>query len=251
MLRGWERNMKKITILSLIALANLAGAQSFRTYWAFGDPVTAAQNGATVGSEVSKWGLLAWAKDTMTLQLRVEGLVDSKFSTGSLFIGYDRTVNKKNYVNQAALDADVMQKVLSPGQNLLTLPLGTGIPVIDHAGNELTGNVESLGASKLMSRDVPGKNVYIGGVSVPTFGFGTGQQLNLKKGASVKLIEVKLQINYNFALYGFRPDQAGFVGLVSMGGETSSHNGWLSIPEPASMLALSAGLVGLARRRRS
>jgi len=243
--------MKKITILSLIALANLAGAQTFRTYWAYGDAVTAAKNGATVGSEVSKWGLLAWARHTMTLQLRVEGLVDSKFSTGSLFIGYDRTAHKKNYVNQSALDADVMQKVLLPGQNLLTLPLGTGIPVIDNVGNELTGNVESLGASKLMSRDVPGKTVYIGGVSVPTFAFGTGQQLYLKKGASVKLIEVKLQIDYNFALYGFHPDQAGFVGLVTLGGETSSHNGWLSIPEPATVTALSLSLVGLLRRKRS
>lgn len=261
--------MKILAIAALGCAWSSALAQSYRVDLAYGDSATAALNGKAVGeilnpNDVIRVGSIG---SSATFQLWLSGNTGERHSGGAAFVGFDQVVAATNasFPSRALAEAAGRNKKLRisdkffnfsneiPSENAEHTPvLRTLAPAGGHSFR--ASREESTG---LILRSI--------GLTV-NYGVGTNTYISLREYRSFRLMDFSIT-NLSMGhgeIFGDSLDENGltlngssiptfFGGNQLSGTPRGAPNvkyKLQAVPEPGTILAISAGLAALARRRR-
>jgi hypothetical protein len=271
-----KMNTRTLAFALALGVAGAANAQNISFVLGYGDNTTAALNGSSVGSAIApgttiKVGAIG---TTSTFQIWVVSSSDVLSSGGNLFLAFDQaTINHSTlYANNAAARAAGVKKAIGLGD--VYSNLATGLAAFNNDGTD-AGTTDigpavagSAGAARFKGVTLATANTTSSLRNIGlNFGFATGPGINFKTGsAGVRLADITVQ-NLGIAAGDVYGDGAGETGLIldkqvttnpangatflkGFTGNTASSYDLQAVPEPGTILAISAGLAALARRRK-
>jgi len=263
------RTLAFAVALGAVAAANAADV---RFWLGYGDNAFAALNGASVGSELKATSVVPAVGSTFTVSIFATSTLttDAKYGAGALFVGFDTasTNGTGNYADAAAAEAAGGSKMLSLANAFSNKATGQDgfLGASQDAG---TVDYTQTGAEKFSGVSGTGTSMRSIGLW-QAFGWGTGNNVALKAGATLRLADLVVT---NKAIgagmtYG---DESGENGLTlnSVANATSRSTFFATnprtggnpgtdvkyaltnaVPEPGTMIALVSGLAAVAARRR-
>ena len=259
--RGGMKNMRTLAFVAAIAAVAASNAQNIRFWLAHGDATTATLNGKSVGQELGATTKIGQIGSTFQVRLMATSLATSDVNVtgGGATILYDRVnanagttwttgLDGKLTAGSLGLDATDRNGLLGaandPGQVRFS-PLGANSKRV--AGTGFAANPRGAGTYQ--------------GISIfdAVNGVGVGNKMIVGAGATIQIGQMTLTNatiagNEIYGGLGLSAGQSANGGLFLSGftngtGVRSSYN-VQAVPEPATMLALAAGLSAVAARRR-
>ncbi len=252
----------------------MSSAQGFRFDLAFGDAVTAALNNKSVGDFLDPNGItkIGAIGSHAVFQYWITPFESQNFSGGNIFVGFDMATvnNNTNYASNAAAQAAGLNKKLVLADAYENY--ATGVPCVLADGTTIIGNIQAavsgaagranFRASRIQS---PSAMTFRSIGLNFTYGVGPSTKFSLTESSPLRVMDIKVTNAsiFNGEVFGDALNENG----LTLNRETlSAANGanFLSgyygapslkyqlqaVPEPGTILAISAGLATLARRRK-
>lgn len=269
-------NTRFFALAAAFGAVTAANAGDVRFYLGYGDAAFAALNGKAVGDELSTSlpNAVPGIGNTFTVSLFAvyQGTAASaNYGGGNFFLGFDTATTNNStsgYANQGAAETAGVSKAIKLASGFSGL--ATGLPGVN-AGNDTTVDIAQLAAPKFRGEANGGSAQTLRSIGINwSFGFGTGNSFKMTAGTKYRMVNMVVT-NLTIAGTDVYGDTAGENGLtlnsLASGVASSGVNIFGStragmndatvkyalgnpVPEPGTMLAIGAGLVALARRRR-
>lgn len=249
-------------------------AQGFRFDLAFGDAATAALNNKNVGDFLDPNGItkVGAIGSQAVFQYWITPFESRDFTGGNIFVGFDMATanNNTNYASNAAAQLAGLKKKLVLADAYENY--ATGVPCILADGTTFIGDIAaalngSAGrASFRASRIQSSSATTIRSIGLNfQYGVGPGVKFRLSENSPLRVMDLKVT-NASISdgeVFGDAPDENGLTlnrDAFSVANGANFVQGYYgapslkyqlqAVPEPGSMLAISAGLAALARRRK-
>lgn len=251
----------------------MSSAQGFRFDLAYGDAVTAELNERRIGdfldpNGVTKIGVIG---SESVFQYWVTPLESFSVKSGNAFVGFDMATagNLTTYPSNAAAQLAGIKKKLILADAYENY--ATGVPGVSPDDIPLVGDVipavgGSIGQANFRASRVASTTPSLRSIGLNfSYCIGVGVKLSLTKGVPVRIMDLRVK-NASIGIheiFGDSSDENGITlnsapvpgpfgmnGLQGYSGIGSIKYQIRSVPEPATLLAISAGLAALARRRR-
>lgn len=266
--------MKNVLLAGLLCSASLGSAQGFRFDLAYGDAATAALNNKSVGDFLDPNGItkIGAIGSQAVFQYWITPFESRDFTGGNIFVGFDMATanNNTNYASNAAAQLAGLNKKLVLADAYENY--ATGLPCILTDGTPIIGNIQAAvsgaagRASFRASRIQSPSAMTIRSIGLNfQYGVGTSTKLRLTENSPLRVMDLRVKnaSMSNGEVFGDAPDENGLTlnrdafsvanganYLTGYYGAPSLKYQIQAVPEPGTILALSAGVVALARRRK-
>ena len=262
-------NTRTLAFALALGVAGAANAQTLSFVLGYGDAATAALNGSSVGSAIAPGTVIKVGAigTTSTFQVWVKSSADFVATGGNLFVGFDQATatNNTTYANNAAAQTAGVAKKIRLANAYSNF--ATGQAGILNGGAEGTVDLgQAVSAASFRASRTTSTASQVKAIGLDFgFGWGTGNKAKYTGGVAVRLANIDVT-NAAIAAGDIFGDAAGENGLTLNRDTAAGANGanFLSanysapsvsydlqaVPEPGTILAISAGLAALARRRK-
>lgn len=267
-----KMNTRTLAFALALGVAGAANAQQLSFVLGYGDATTAALNGSSVGSAIAPGTKvkIGGIGSTSTFQVWVVSSAAANFTGGNMFVGFDMATasSTTGYANNAAAQTAGQSKKIRLSDAYSNF--ATGVAGVDGTNADAPVDLQqavggAAGAATFRaSRGASGSTLRSIGLNFG-FGFGTGFKVKMSGGQGLRLADFVVT-NAAIAAGDTFGDDAGENGLSLNRDAASGVNGLnymagnytaapvsydlQAVPEPGTILAISAGLAALARRRK-
>lgn len=263
-------NTRTIAMAAVLGAVVAANAADVRFFLAYGDAGFAAANGAAMGDELKATSIVGAVGSTFTVSVMVQSTAtaDALYSGGCMFVGFDTATTNNSttgYADRATAEAAGTSKMLRLDTAYSSYGSGAGV---DSGGADTTVTTASQGAAKFRGVAKGGSSASLRSIGLnQAIQWGTGNKLKLAAGSKFRLADmVVTNMGINNGTYGDGGDENGltlnssspatsgsnFMGNTAAGNPNADVKYALTnaVPEPGTVIAVAAGLVALAARRR-
>lgn len=258
-----QRNLSIIIATIGVTAANAADVRFFLAY---GDAGFAAANGANMGDEMSSVSKIGTIGTSVTVQLWVSSISTSSvnYSGGCIFVGFDTATTNNSTAGYADRDAAELAGI----DDMIGLDTSYNNFGAYH-GQVSDGIIRPIGSAKFRGALRSGTVATLRSIGLnQNWAPSIGDRVVLEVGEKLRLADIVVRnrgilqgqvfgdssSENGLTINSYRPASAGatFMGSITDPGNPGVDVKYqlAVVPEPTTIIAIGAGLVALAARRR-